>query len=845
MNTARFHWSLLLGTALAISGCDPTTGLIDRDAVFARYDWWDSRDFGWYEERIPFVETPDEQINEVYYYRWEVMKTHLTYGSTDTGYLFTEFMDRPFWSGTYGGISCPLGHQLSEVRWMKDPRIIDDFARYWIDTDGAKERNYSNWYGSALWGIHEVWGDSSWVVSMFPYMQEQYQGWLETNYDAEHGLFFKSGHDDGMEININSRQTRDDWTVEGYRPTLNSYLFGDLVALSQTALLAGEFEQAMDYLEEAGALKARVIEELWDPERAFFFHQFKGDHPPGIKDKSLTYETGPYAGTGNGRELMGYVPWQFNLPDDEHAVAWQYLLDEEHFKADYGPTTVSQSDTLFMLSERCCVWSGQSWPYATTQTLVAMANLLNNYEQGFVTTDDYVELLKTYTRTQYKDGRPYIAESANPYTGSWFGSNMPNHSEHYSHSGYVDLVLSGLLGIRPLADGTLVVNPLIPEDWDWFAVEGVRLHGHDVDIIWDRDGSRYGLGAGLRVRIDNREVASRETMGLLEARLPQAGASMTFTRPHNVAVNNGTVFPEITASFSDPKHPPFWAADGGVFYHKVPTTRWTTEGSSSAEDWIQVDFGGVQTIERVVLYFLDDGEGIVPPSSYAVEILQEGTWQPADVRSRIPGQPTGRRANTVLMGPTGAAGVRVHFEHAANGRTGLAEIEVWTPAGAEVEPATSAPTNLAINTSGEGYPRMTASFPEEADVSVLQDGQFGLTTYQSNRWITRDSPNATDWIRIDFEEPTTIREAEVYLWGNSPWYLARVDSTVTDPRTLSVEVLVGAEWQPVSGLSAFPDKPLAMARNLLRFDPIETHAVRILFTHADGAASGATEIIIR
>ena len=258
-----------------------------------------------------------------------------------------------------------------------------------------------------------------------------------------------------------------------------------------------------------------------------------------------------------------------------------------------------------------------------------------------------------------------------------------------------------------------------------------------------------------------------------------------------------------------------------------------------------MDFGGVQTIERVVLYFLDDGEGIVPPSSYAVEILQEGTWQPADVRSRIPGQPTGRRANTVLMGPTGAAGVRVHFEHAANGRTGLAEIEVWTPAGAEVEPATSAPTNLAINTSGEGYPRMTASFPEEADVSVLQDGQFGLTTYQSNRWITRDSPNATDWIRIDFEEPTTIREAEVYLWGNSPWYLARVDSTVTDPRTLSVEVLVGAEWQPVSGLSAFPDKPLAMARNLLRFDPIETHAVRILFTHADGAASGATEIIIR
>ncbi|NBW94873.1 MAG: carbohydrate-binding protein, partial [Bacteroidetes bacterium] len=327
---------------------------------------------------------------------------------------------------------------------------------------------------------------------MLPYMEEQYEGWLETNYDADHGLFFKSGHDDGMEININSRQLTDNWTVEGYRPTLNSYLFGDLVALSQTALLAGQFEKAMDYLERAGVLKARVIEELWDPGRAFFFHQFKGDHAPGIRDKSLTYETGPYAGSGNGRELIGYVPWQFNLPDEEHSVAWQFLMDEAHFSADYGPTTVSQSDTLFMLTERCCIWSGQSWPYATTQTLVAMANLLNNYEQEVVDRDDYVELLRTYTRTQFKDGRPYIAESANPYTGSWFGSNMPNHSEHYSHSGYADLILSGLLGIRPMADGTLVVNPLIPDDWDWFAAEGVRLHGHDVDVIWDRDGSKYG-----------------------------------------------------------------------------------------------------------------------------------------------------------------------------------------------------------------------------------------------------------------------------------------------------------------------------------------------------------------
>ena len=841
----RFPLTALLLGLFLLPACSPSPDLIDRAEVFARYDWWDSQDFNWYEDRIPFVDTPDEQINEIYYYRWEVMKTHLTYGSPETGYLFTEFMDRPFWSGTYGGISCPLGHQLSEVRWLKDPRIIDDFARYWIDTPDAYPRRYSNWYGYGIWHIHEVWGDSTWAVSMLPYMETQLDGWKETNFDAEHGLYFKTGHDDGMEININSRQITDNWVIEGYRPTLNSYVYGDLMSTAQIAKLAGEADKAVQYADEAAVLKQRVIDELWDPEREFFYHQNRGNHPPGITDKSLTYESGPYAGSGNGRELMGYVPWQFHLPDEEHAEAWKFLMDEDHFKAPFGPTTVSQSDTLFMISERCCVWSGQSWPYATTQTLAAMANVLQRDLGAPVTKDDYVELLRTYTRTQYKDGRPYIAESANPLDGSWFGSDMPNHSEHYLHSGYADLVLSGLLGIRPTATGVLYINPLIPDDWDWFAVEGLRIHGHDIDVLWDRDGSKYGRGEGLQIRMDNQRAAIRLDLGPLELQMPAAGSSMAFDRPHNVAVNNGTAFPEITASYSDPAHPPFWAADGGVFFHEVPTTRWTTQGSPNDEDWIQADFGTTQTVERVVLHFLDDGEGVVPPESYRIDVLNEGVWKPADVRSRIPGEPTGRRANSIVIGPADVEGVRVTFTHATVGGTGLAELEVWTPSGVEVRPATRAPTNLAINVDGTTYPRMSASFPEDADVSVLQDGQFGLTTYQSNRWVTNDSPNDVDWIQVDFEAPTRVSEAEVYLWGNAPRYLALVDSTMTDPEALSVQFLQEGVWKDASGLATFPDKPQAMARNILRFDAIESSSIRILFDHAPEAFSGATEIILR
>src|SRR3989442_7550240 len=75
-------------------------------------------------------------------------------------------------------------------------------------------------------------------------------------------------------------------------------------------------------------------------------------------------------------------------------------MDTAYFFAPYGPTTVERHDPQFFISPKCCVWSGNSWPYATTQTLEALANLLNNYRQSVVTKSDYLRLLQVYTRTQ-------------------------------------------------------------------------------------------------------------------------------------------------------------------------------------------------------------------------------------------------------------------------------------------------------------------------------------------------------------------------------------------------------------------------------------------------------------
>ena len=86
-------------------------------------------------------------------------------------------------------------------------------------------------------------------------------------------------------------------------------------------------------------------------------------------------------------------------PRDFHGVPKPEEPDGDGFAAPFGPTTVERNDPMFLIKKTCCWWSGQSWPYATSQTLKAMANVLQGYEQDVVTKADYLKLLRTFART--------------------------------------------------------------------------------------------------------------------------------------------------------------------------------------------------------------------------------------------------------------------------------------------------------------------------------------------------------------------------------------------------------------------------------------------------------------
>ncbi len=160
------------------------------------------------------------------------------------------------------------------------------------------------------------------------------------------------------------------------------------------------------------------------------------------------------------------------------------------------------------------------WPFATSQTLTALANVLRNYSQDSVTRSDYLDAFLTYVRSHRFDGQPYIGEYLDEKTGAWLKGRDPR-SECYNHSTFADLVISGLVGLVPREDDILEVSPLLPEDsWPWFRLEGVRYHGRELTIQWDRDGRRWGGESGLRVWADGKLVAASPRLERIEGRLP-------------------------------------------------------------------------------------------------------------------------------------------------------------------------------------------------------------------------------------------------------------------------------------------------------------------------------------
>ncbi len=451
-----------------------------------------SKSWDWMQANIPLFECPQQNFEEIFYYRWWTLRKHIR--KTEKGFAFTEFLIQRSYADKYNLISSGLGHHIYESRWLHNKKYMDDNLLLWYRGNNGKPLNklrfYSGWVENATFNRYLVNADLKFVLNLLPDMEVNYEAW-EKERKSANGLFWQYDVRDAMEETISGGRKE-----KNPRPSINGYMYGNAMTLSILAYEAGNSVLAQKYFYKADSIKKILQVQLWNSNHSFFeVRKEQGDTLANVKEE------------------IGFIPWYFNMPDSNYSIAWKSLTDTKTFCAPFGITTADRSHPQFRTHGCCkCEWDGAVWPFATSQTLTAMANLLNNYKQDYVADSNYFGLLNTYVESQYYRGRPYIGEYLDEKTGYWLKGDE-ERSRYYNHSTFNDLIITGLVGLRPRADNVVEVNPLLPENkWDWFCLDNILYHGKIITIIWDKNGTKYKKGKGFSIWVNGKKLASTVTL---------------------------------------------------------------------------------------------------------------------------------------------------------------------------------------------------------------------------------------------------------------------------------------------------------------------------------------------
>ncbi|MDC0937340.1 hypothetical protein OAS39_13725, partial [Pirellulales bacterium] len=401
----------------------------------------DANAWDWIQDHAPLFECPSSVIEEAYYFRWWTYRKHIK--QTPDGLVLTEFILPVSHAGAHNTISCAFGHHVAEGRWLRDQQLLDEYARYWFRSgdDGGPAphfHKFSSWAPAALYERYLVTGEQGFLLDLLDDLVADYRTW-EGERQRSDGLFWQHDVKDGMEESISGGRR-----VKNVRPTINSYMTANAKAIAHIATLGGRTELAREFSAKANSLHQKAIDYLWDADAEFF---------------KVRLENGDFSAA---REAIGFIPWAFHLARPEHAIAWRQLNDREGFGAPAGMTTAERRHPEFRThGTGTCEWDGAVWPFATSQTLTGLANLLQETDQPFVTKRDFFEQLLIYARAHQRDGKPYIGEYHDEVTGKWLiTGKKAARSRFYNHSTFNDLVIRGIAGIVPRADNVLEIDPL-------------------------------------------------------------------------------------------------------------------------------------------------------------------------------------------------------------------------------------------------------------------------------------------------------------------------------------------------------------------------------------------------
>ena len=175
--------------------------------------------------------------------------------------------------------------------------------------DGGNNRRYSESVADAAYARYLVNADSAFINQQLDSMKSIYDQWSD-HWDSAKNLYYIPAMPDATEYTIASIDAsggKDGFDGgEAFRPTINSYMYGNAMAIARIAAMKGDTATSDEYFTKSNQLKEQMLNIIYGMIHcSISTDRFK-----------VNNEYVHYWDFIRGRELAGMIPWYFNLASD-------------------------------------------------------------------------------------------------------------------------------------------------------------------------------------------------------------------------------------------------------------------------------------------------------------------------------------------------------------------------------------------------------------------------------------------------------------------------------------------------------------------------------------------------
>lgn len=778
-------------------------------------------------EDIPYIDVPDPALEKAIVYRWWGERYN-TLDANAPGYAY-QYPTTVEGSNLYqNAIALTQPMHLQDTKWLRTPYLpygqilnIGELSgsSAFLDSPGHTSWNnhYSQYIGTAGLEAYNVHGGGKEIAGRFArYFEGDGVGQLE-HYDGNKNKLiaydtnFMPGNDaDAISFGFPKASAGAPGARTIERPE-SAYVWGALDAARQLYQIAGAGQAKVDELATAAnGTRDAILSQLWSPDMRMFL--------------ARTSYGATSAASSNGRanplpaSARALIPAKESNLYDVYAEdlipfdQWQNYVDGFRFLT-YGDNfpifpfyTANQYD-------RAAYGIGGSNNFSNINFTVqyrGVRSALRHYDpQQKYVTPAYAKRLLDWMAWSIYPNADLRAPNQAEYYSNWnptaktYNRNNPNHVM-LGNMNYI--FVEDMAGLQPRSDDKIELWP-IAFGYDHFMANNLRYHGHDVTIVWDPDGSRYGLGAGYTLFLDGEKKVSTDKLGKLTYDpntnnvQTEDGLTVTFT------ATAGTTFPSaVDTAIKDDRvvgylktagidltedapnlatgatphssytqqgarptpwrqfHTPGWSTTtmnytpGAIAETERPVSLaavtdgatanepyWGNYGTTEKNGYVELDLGSAKAFDNVKVTFVSDRQagGYHEPSRWWVQV-PDGSGGWKEVPNQFK-NPTvpAAKFNEALFRTVTSNKVRIAFTNSPTFYTAIAEIQVFD-SGREVPPvANQAPVVTATRDGSSDGNLSTRLVGTASDDGIPYDSELSFG------WETVSAPQGAGVIFAD------------------------------------------------------------------------------------------------